>query len=66
MLDPELPVDTNRAAGVGSQEGEQRLGEARVVAGIVLTAGALAGAAEEVGSVVVGDRIAAAAAEGGL
>ena len=66
VLDAELPVDVDRATGVGGQEGEEGGGEVPVVAGIVVTAGALAGAAEEVAGVVVGDGVAAAAAGVGL
>ena len=66
MLDAELAVDVDRPAGVGGQEREERVGEVPVVAGVVVTAGALAGAAEEVAGVVVGDGIAAAAAGAGL
>ena len=66
VLDAELAVDVDRPAGVGLQEREERLGEAAVVAGIVGAPGALAGAAEEVAGVVVGDGVAAAAAGAGL
>lgn len=66
VLDAEFAVDVDRPAGVGPQESEERLGEARIVAGIVGAPGALAGAAEEVAGVVARDRGAAAAAGMGL
>ena len=66
VIDAELTVDVDRPPGVGPQEREERLGEARIVSGIVGAPGALAGAAEEVAGVVVGDRVAAAAAGAGL
>jgi hypothetical protein len=62
VLDAELVVDVDWPPGVRGQEGEKGVGEVAVVAGIVVTAGALAGAAEEVAGVVVGDQGAAAAA----
>jgi hypothetical protein len=62
-LDAELPIDIDRAARVGGQESEEGGGEVPVVAGVVVTAGSLAGAAEEVARVVVGDVGTAAAAE---
>jgi len=65
-LDAELAVDVDRAPGVRGQEGEESAGEVAVVAGIVVAAGALAGTTEEVGGVVVGDRVAASAAGAGL
>ena len=55
-----------RPVRVGPPEREERLGEARIVAGIVGAPGALAGAAEEVAGVIMGDGIAAAAAGAGL
>ena len=66
VLDAELAVDVDRPVRVGLQEREERLAEARVVTWIVGAPGALAGAAEEVAGVVVGDGIAAAAAGVGL
>ena len=61
-LDAELAVDVDRAAGVRGQEGEEGGGEVGIVAGVVVAACALAGAAEEVAGVVAGDRGAAPAA----
>jgi hypothetical protein len=63
VFNAELPVDADRTTWARNQNGEECLGEARVVTGVVVTAGALAGAAEEVADVVVGDGGAAIAAE---
>ncbi len=60
--DAELAMDVDRLARMLLQERKQRLAEPRVMAGVVGAPGALAGAAEEVGGVVMGDGIAAAAA----
>ena len=61
-LDAELAVDVYRPSGVRGEEGEESGWEVAVVAGVIVTAGSLAGAAEQVASVVVGDGGAAAAA----
>lgn len=66
VLHAELAVDVHRPPGVRGQEGEEGGGEVAVVAGIVVTARTLAGAAEEVAGVVARDRGAAAAAGMGL
>ena len=61
-LDTELAVDVDRPPWVRGQESEEGGGEVAVMAGIVVATCALAGAAEEVAGVVVGDGVAAAAA----
>lgn len=66
VVDSELAVDVNRLSGVSLQEREQRIGKVRVVPGVVATPGALAGATEEVGGVILGDGMAAAAARASL
>jgi hypothetical protein len=63
VLDAELAVHVDRPPWVRGQEGEKGACEVAVVAWVVVTAGALAGAAEEVADVVVRDGGAAAAAE---
>jgi hypothetical protein len=66
VVDAELAVDVDRPVRVGLQEREERLAEARIVAGIVGAPGALASATEEVAGVIVSDGVVAAAAGAGL
>ena len=66
VVDAELAVDVDRLPGVFLQEREERLAEPWVMAGVVGAPRALAGATEEVGGVVVGDGMAAAAARASL
>lgn len=65
-LDAELAVDVHRPPGVRGQEGEEGGGKVAVVAGVVVTAGSLAGAAEGITRVVVSDGGSARAAGVGL
>jgi hypothetical protein len=62
VLDAELAVDVDRSTGVRGQECDEGSSEVPVVAGVVVTARALAGAAEEITGVIVGYRSAAATA----
>jgi len=63
VLDAELAVHVERAPRMGGQQLQQRIGEGRVVARVVVAARYGAGAAEEVARVVTGDRGATAATE---
>lgn len=63
VLNAQLAVDVDALAWARLQKREQGLGEGWIVLWVVATSRLLTGAAEEVGVVVVGDGVAAAAAE---